>query len=99
MLQALLATQEELQTFPETHFFSTVFKGRVDFSETIDFASAEKVIAILAEKFEVALDQTFVKEVQALGSASHIRIKDFFESLVRKICPEARLKKASFLVR
>lgn len=89
LLQALLATQGDLLTFPETHFFSTVFAGNADFCETIDPIAANDVLDKIAKKSGIAFAADFLRTLPSHEDSAPIPVKEFFETLVAKLMSEA----------
>ena len=85
LLQALLATQGDLATFPETHFFSTVFAKNAEFRETIDPEFARESLDKIAEKSGINFEAVFTATLEKKGS---VPVKDLFEALVLKLYPE-----------
>ena len=86
LLQALLVTQDELVTFPETHFFSTVFAGDNDFGEFINFEAINNILEDISKKSGITFDDDFIRGLKS--NSGKISIKHFFESLVCKLFPE-----------
>lgn len=86
LLQALLATQDNLATFPETHFFSTLLEQNPDFKETIDLESAKKALESINQKSGISFADTLVDCLA--NSSGIISLKLFFEALVCELFPE-----------
>jgi Sulfotransferase family len=88
LLQALLATQGDLATFPETHFFSTAYTAKTSpGEETLSAQEVEKVLGEISQRSGLAFSPSEIEAIHALGSGGHMPIKGVFEFLVAKLIP------------
>ncbi len=85
LLQALLATQGDLVTFPETHFFSTVFADSTGFHQTISLDSIDSLIQTISNKSHIVFDINFVESLKRKGDHHGVFIKDIFEAIALHI--------------
>lgn len=85
LLQALLATQGGLVTFPETHFFSILLArdGRV--LERYDVSAAREIMEQVIKISRLDLDPAFV---DGLKDRCELSGKGLFEELVARLLPE-----------
>ena len=88
LLQALLATQGDLATFPETHFFSTAYTTKASSGEeSLSAGEVEKVLNEIGQRSGLAFSPSEIAAINALGSDDHLPIKGVFEFLVAKLLP------------
>ena len=88
LLQALLATQGNLVTFPETHFFSTVFHENSEFRETIDKDLIERLLAEISQKSGIVFSADITASLKRAEDFDSVSIKDFFERVILTLFPE-----------
>lgn len=87
LLQALLATQGDLVTFPETHFFNTVFENVEVEGRAVEVSRVETILAKITAKSREPFDAAFVAGIKGLAIAGQVDLKDFFEALVGRALP------------
>ncbi len=83
LLQAMLATQENICSFPETHFFSMVAKPlKTDAEGYIDNASLPPALQKIHEQMELEFSPVVVDQLARAAGARRLNIKALFELIV-----------------
>ena len=83
LLQALIATQPGIYSFPETHFFPTIAQvGEVDELGFIQSACVDKLLAKIREKTGLQFSSNTASQLSALAEKNILHIKWFFELIV-----------------
>ncbi len=70
LLQALMATQGNLATFPETHFFSTVYAGNAASNDSLDLEAANEILRSINQKSGMTLGEEFVAVLKKIPEPS-----------------------------
>jgi hypothetical protein len=96
LLQALLATQGDLVTFPETHFFSTLREIADNYQDTLDGISAQELFRRIAGKSGGSvLSSGVIASVAKTTITGALSVRALFESYVvemagNDISPDSR---------
>lgn len=85
LLQSLLATQGNIVTFPETHFFYTL---RTKYENTTETVQKSRVWEFLQEITRVSGVEFSESDIVPLGDLDWISTKELFEFIVWKFLPE-----------
>ena len=88
LLQALLATQGDIVTFPETHFFTTLYEDGGEIHDSINNDAANKLLNRITEKSGITFDANFLVGIQHSRTPESVPVKDLFEAIVIRLLPD-----------
>jgi hypothetical protein len=85
LLQAMLATQDRLYSFPETHYFAAVYKRiQTDDQGFIDHQCLAAVFEKLKEKVSLELTGPEGDQIVSMAHGKRLSPKDLFETIVSR---------------
>lgn len=85
LLQALMLTQKQIVSFPETHFFLSIFHlFKTDQESNLLIRIPENVYLKIHEKIGLTFTDAEKKEMKELAESGKIYVKNFFEILILK---------------
>ena len=94
LLQALLCTQDNIRSFPETHFFTLVAKLiRIDEQGCIESGCLPQVLKTVEEQMDLKIAGAAGSQIAAAAERHQLTLKSLFELIVWQYLradPEAR---------
>lgn len=88
LLQALLSTQGNVATFPETHFFSTIYSLLPRDQFEVETELIQTVLKDITKASGIEFDSSVYQRAVSLAENGRLRIKDFYELLVKSVLPD-----------